>query len=156
LSDVNLSRRPAFSTGRVRRVDVAELIAEGVTRSLRPPRLRVTLSGDLTAVRWMPRDWPGADQPAGERRRHVPGPTHRRRLCRLDDQLRCEVHDRGPGVPEHALGELTRQVRQPVHRRGTAGWVVDRAADHRRTRGTLQFRARAEGGLTASFTIPVA
>ena len=75
---------------------------------------------------------------------------------RVGDQLHCEVHDRGPGVPQHALGELTGKFVSLSERRGTAGlglWIVQQIIDA--LGGTLQFSTREEGGLTASFTVPV-
>ena len=51
LADVALSRRPTFSSGRVRRVDVAALIGEaGDAAGVQPPRLQVAVTGDVSAV----------------------------------------------------------------------------------------------------------
>ncbi|WP_234800112.1 sensor histidine kinase [Mycolicibacterium diernhoferi] len=158
LSDVNLSRRPAFSTGRVRRVNVADLIAEaGDAVGLRPPRLRVTVRGDVSTIQidaqGLRRVLTNLLENAARHGRDRPIDV----VCeRLDDHLHCEVGDRGPGVPEHALGELTGKFVSLSDRRGTAGlglWIVQQIIDA--LGGTLQFRAREEGGLTASFTVPV-
>ncbi len=158
LSDVNLSRRPAFSTGRVRRVNLADLIAEaGDAVGLRPPRLRVTVRGDVSNIqidaqglrRVLTNLLENAARHGRDRAIDV--------VCeRVDEHLHCEVRDRGPGVPEHALGELTGKFVSLSDRRGTAGlglWIVQQIIDA--LGGTLQFRAREEGGLTASFTVPV-
>jgi signal transduction histidine kinase len=67
------------------------------------------------------------------------------------------VLDRGPGVPQDSLGELTGKFVSLSDRHGTAGlglWIVQQIIDA--LGGTLQFSTRDEGGLTASFTIPVA
>ncbi len=158
LSDVNLSRRPAFSTGRVRRIDVAELIAEaGDTVGLHTPRLRVTVDGDLSSIlidaQGLRRVLTNLLENAARHGRDRPIDV----VCeRTGDQLHCEVNDRGPGVPEHALGELTGKFVSLSDRRGTAGlglWIVQQIIDA--LGGRLQFRTRAEGGLTASFTVPV-
>ena len=158
LSDVNLSRRPAFSTGRVRRVNLADLIAEaGDAVGLRPPRLRVTVRGDVSNIqidaqglrRVLTNLLENAARHGRDRAIDV--------VCeRVDEHRHCEVRDRGPGVPEHALGELTGKFVSLSDRRGTAGlglWIVQQIIDA--LGGTLQFRAREEGGLTASFTVPV-
>jgi len=158
LSDVNLSRRPAFSTGRVRRVDVADLIAEaGDAVGLRPPRLRVTVGGDVSSVQidaqGLRRVLTNLLENAARHGRDRPIDV----VCdRAGDQLHCEVHDRGPGVPEHAIGELTGKFVSLSDRRGTAGlglWIVAQIIDA--LGGTLAFRTREEGGLTASFTVPI-
>lgn len=158
LSDVNLSRQPAFSSGRVRRVDVAELVSEaGHAVGLGPPRLRVSTTGDVSAVQV---------DAQGLRRvltnllenaaRHGRGRPIDVECERLDDRLRVSVSDRGPGLPEAALGELTGKFVSLSDRRGTAGlglWIVQQIIDA--FGGTLQFITRQEGGLTASFTVPV-
>lgn len=158
LSDVNLSRRPAFSTGRVRRVDVADLIAEaGDAVGLRPPRLRVTVKGDVSSVQidaqGLRRVLTNLLENAARHGRDRPIDV----VCERDgDQLHCEVHDRGPGVPAHELGELTGKFVSLSDRRGTAGlglWIVQQIIDA--LGGTLAFRTREEGGLTASFTVPL-
>lgn len=158
LSDVNLSRRPAFATGRVRRVNVADLIGEaGDAVDLRPPRLRVTVSGDVSGVQvdaqGLRRVLTNLLENAARHGRDRPIDV----VCvRVGHQLHCEVHDRGPGVPQHALGELTGKFVSLSERRGTAGlglWIVQQIIDA--LGGSLQFRTREEGGLTASFTIPL-
>lgn len=158
LSDVNLSRRPAFSTGRVRRVDVADLIAEaGDAVGLRPPRLRVTVGGDVSGVQidaqGLRRVLTNLLENASRHGRDRPIDV----VCeREGDQLHCAVHDRGPGVPEHAIGELTGKFVSLSDRRGTAGlglWIVAQIIEA--LGGTLAFRTREEGGLSASFTVPI-
>ncbi|OBF24989.1 HAMP domain-containing sensor histidine kinase [Mycobacterium sp. ACS4331] len=159
LSDVNLSRRPAFSSGRVRRVDVAALVAEaGHAVSLAPQRLRVRTVGDVSAVQvdaqGLRRVLTNLLENAARHGRDRPIDV----VCERDENaLRVDVLDRGPGVPESALGELTGKFVSLSDRRGTAGlglWIVQQIIDA--LGGTLQFSARDEGGLTASFTVPVA
>lgn len=158
LSDVNLSRRPAFSSGRVRRVDVTELVSEaGHAVGLGPPRLRLSTTGDVSAVQvdaqGLRRVLTNLLENAARHGRDRPIDVE----CeRLDDRLRVSVSDRGPGVPQAAMGELTGKFVSLSDRRGTAGlglWIVQQIIDA--LGGTLQFTARQEGGLTASFTVPV-
>jgi len=51
LSDVALSRRPTFSGGRVRQVDVADIVTAAADAvGLTAPRLQLAMTADLTAV----------------------------------------------------------------------------------------------------------
>ncbi|BBY81647.1 HAMP domain-containing histidine kinase [Mycolicibacterium pulveris] len=158
LSDVNLSRQPAFSSGRIRRIDLVELVNEaGDAAGVRPPRLHVTTSGDVSAIQV---------DAQGLRRiltnllenaaRHGRGRPIDVECERRGDQLSVAIVDRGPGVPQENLGELTTKFVSLSDRRGTAGlglWIVAQIVDA--LGGTLQFSTRGEGGLTASFTVPV-
>ncbi|BBZ32007.1 hypothetical protein MCNF_06120 [Mycolicibacterium confluentis] len=159
LSDVNLSRRPAFSTGRVRRVDIADLVSEaGHAVNLAAPRLQVSTQGDVSNVQvdaqGLRRVLTNLLENAARHGRDRPIDV----VCeRLDEHhLRVAVLDRGPGVPESALGELTGKFVSLSDRRGTAGlglWIVQQIIDA--LGGTLQFSARDEGGLAATFTVPI-
>ena len=158
LADVALSRRPTFSSGRVRQVDVAALVAEsGDAAGVRPPRLRVTLSGDLSEVRvdaqGLRRVLTNLLENAARHGRGLPIDVECRRAAH---QLTISVLDRGPGVAQEQLGELTEKFVSLSDRRGTAGlglWIVQQIVDA--LGGTLTFSAREGGGLAATFHVPV-
>lgn len=158
LSDVSLSRRPAFSSGRVRRVDVAELIVEAADAAgIQQPRLRVSARGDVSAVQvdaqGLRRVLTNLLENAARHGRGLP----------IDVECECNGHalnvavlDRGPGVPDEHLGDLTAKFVSLSDRRGTAGlglWIVQQIVDA--LGGTLRFSARDGGGLSASFSVPV-
>lgn len=158
LADVSLSRRPAFSSGRIRRVDLAELVAEaGDAADVRPPRLRVEMSGDTSAIQvdaqGLRRVLTNLLENAARHGRERPIDV----LCERDgDQLHVRVLDRGPGVPQEKLEDLTAKFVSLSDRRGTAGlglWIVAQIIDA--LGGSLQFAIRDGGGLTAAFTVPV-
>ena len=158
LSDVALSRRPTFSPGRIRRVDVGELItAAADAAGVQPPRLQVAVSGDVSAVHV---------DAQGLRRvltnllenalRHGRGLPIDVTCARVEDELTISVLDRGPGVPEESLGDLTAKFVSVGGQRGTAGlglWIVQQIVEA--LGGTLRFSAREGGGLAATFTLPV-
>jgi signal transduction histidine kinase len=158
LSDVNLSRRPTFSSGRVRRVDLSELIAEaGDAAGVRPPRLQITVCGETSAIqvdaqglrRVLTNLLENAARHGRDRAIDV--------VCeRSGRQLHVAVLDRGPGVSQENLSALTGKFVSLSDRRGTAGlglWIVAQIIDA--LGGTLQFSTREQGGLTAEFTVPV-
>lgn len=158
LADVSLSRQPAFSSGRVRRIDLTDLIIEaGDAVGLRPPRLRVSVKGDVSSIRvdvqGLRRVLTNLLENAARHGRDRPIDV----VCEHDaHQLSVSVLDRGPGVAEANLNELTTKFVRLSDRSGTAGlglWIVQQIVDA--LGGTLQFATREEGGLTASFTIPV-
>ncbi len=156
LSDVALSRRPTFSTGRVRRVDVADLIlAAADAVGLAPPRLR--LSVDVGAV--------AVDAQALRRvltnllenaARHGRGEPVDVTCLRDGEELVVAVADRGPGIPADSLGELTTKYVSLGGQRGTAGlglWIVQQIVEA--MGGRVDFAARDGGGLVATFRAPV-
>jgi signal transduction histidine kinase len=159
LSDVALSRRPTFSAGRVRRVDVADLIVAAADAvGLAPPRLRLSISGDVDAV---------AVNAQGLRRvltnllenasRHGRGEPVDVTCSRDGDELVLAVLDRGPGIPAENLGELTTKYVSVGGQRGTAGlglWIVQQIVEA--MGGRVDFAARDGGGLIATFRAPVA
>ncbi|XTP34716.1 sensor histidine kinase [Mycobacterium sp. TJFP1] len=158
LADVNLSRQPAFSSGRVRRIDLAEVIGEaGDAAGIRPPRLQISISGETSAIhvdaQGLRRVLTNLLENAARHGRGLPIDV----VCeRGDGHLSVAVSDRGPGVPQEDLGQLTTKFVSLSDRHGTAGlglWIVAEIVDA--LGGTLRFTARDEGGLTASFTIPV-
>lgn len=157
LSDVALSRRPTFSSGRVCDIDMEALIvAAAHAAGLNRPRLSVhvdesahTVHLDVQALRRVLTNLMenaarhGADQPVDV-------------TCSVENQtLRCSVMDRGPGLPPESLGEVTAKFVSLGDRRGTAGlglWIVQQIIDA--TGGRLFFTERDGGGLTATFTMP--
>ena len=158
LADVNLSRQPAFSSGRVRRIDLAEVIGEaGDAAGIRPPRLQISISGETSAIhvdaQGLRRVLTNLLENAARHGRGLPIDV----VCECGDgHLDVAVSDRGPGVPQEDLGQLTTKFVSLSDRHGTAGlglWIVAEIVDA--LGGTLRFTARDEGGLTASFTIPV-
>ncbi|MGJ6121974.1 HAMP domain-containing sensor histidine kinase [Mycolicibacterium sp. Y3] len=158
LADVSLSRRPAFSTGRVRSVDLTDLITEAADSArIDPLRLRLSITGDVSAVRvdvqGLRRVLTNLLENAARHGRGLPIDVD----CALRaDELNICVLDRGPGVAEEDIGELTAKFVSLSDRRGTAGlglWIVQQIIDA--LGGTLRFAARDGGGLTASFTVPV-
>ena len=158
LSDVNFSRRPAFSSGRVRRIDVGGLVAEaGDAAGVRPPRLRVSVTGDTSAVlvdaQGLRRVLTNLLENAARHGRERPIDV----VCvREADELHVSILDRGPGVPQENLGDLTKKFVRLSDRRGTAGlglWIVAQIVDA--LGGSLQFSTRDGGGLAASFMVPV-
>ncbi|WP_293047170.1 HAMP domain-containing sensor histidine kinase [Mycobacterium sp.] len=159
LSDVALSRRPTFSAGRVRRVDVADLIVAAADAvGLAPPRLRLSVSDDVGAV---------AVNAQGLRRvltnllenasRHGRGEPVDMTCSRDGEELVLTVADRGPGIPPESLGELTTKYVSVGGQRGTAGlglWIVQQIAEA--MGGRVGFSARDGGGLVATFRAPIA
>lgn len=155
LSDVALSRRPTFSSGRVRRVDVTELIgAAADAAGLAPPRLRV--SGEVGPV---------TVNAQGLRRvltnllenaaRHGRDATVDVTCAKTGAELVITVLDRGPGIPADSLGELTGKYVSIGGQRGTAGlglWIVQQIVEA--MGGRVDFAARDGGGLAATFRMP--
>lgn len=158
LSDVALSRRPTFSTGRIRRIDVTEVISSAADAAgLAAPRLRVSTTGELSAV---------AINAQGLRRvltnllenasRHGRGAPVDVTCTRTDGDLVIAVGDRGPGIPAESLGELTAKYVSAGGQRGTAGlglWIVQQIVEA--MGGRVDFAARDGGGLLATFRAPI-
>jgi signal transduction histidine kinase len=158
LVDVNLSRQPSFSSGRVRRVDLTELIGEaGDAVGVRPPRLRVSAGAEVSSIQvdaqGLRRVLTNLLENAARHGRGLPIDV----VCeRFENRLSIAVSDRGPGVPQEKIGDITSKFVSLSDRRGTAGlglWIVSEIVNA--LGGTLRFAARDEGGLTASFTIPI-
>lgn len=159
LSDVALSRRPTFSAGRVRRIDVAGLITAAADAvGLVSPQLRLTVSGDVGAV---------AVNAQGLRRvltnllenasRHSRDAAPVDVTCaRTGNEIVIEIADRGPGIPARSLGELTAKYISVGDRRGTAGlglWIVQQILEA--IGGRVDFSARDGGGLVATVRAPI-
>ncbi len=158
LSDVALSRRPTFSDGRVRRIDVADLIgATADAVGLAPPRLRLTVNGDVGAVlvnaQGLRRVLTNLMENASRHGRGEPVDV----VCARDgDELVIAVLDRGPGIPAESLGELTAKYVSAGGQRGTAGlglWIVHQIVEA--MGGRVDFAARDGGGLVATFRAPI-
>lgn len=158
LADVALSRRPTFSSGRIRRVDVQALISEaGDAAGVRPPRLRVAVTGDVSAVhvdaQGLRRTLTNLLENAARHGRGLPIDVE---CLRTESLLTISVLDRGPGVPQENLGDLTTKFVSLSDRRGTAGlglWIVQQIVDA--LGGTLRFFPRDGGGLGAAITLPI-
>ena len=158
LSDVALSRRPTFSTGRIQRVDAADVVigaADAV--GLTPPHLRLDAGTDVSDVavnaqglrRVVTNLLENAARHGNEAAVDV--------TCRRDgEDLLIAVADRGPGIPAESLGELTAKYVSAGDKRGTAGlglWIVQQIAEA--MGGRVEFAARDGGGLVATFRTPV-
>ncbi len=158
LSDVALSRRPTFSAGRVRRVNVADLVTEAADAvGLTAPRLRLTVTGDVGAVainaQGLRRVLTNLLENAARHGRDAPVDVT---CARSDGELVIAVLDRGPGIPAESLGELTAKYVSAGGQRGTAGlglWIVQQIVEA--MGGRVDFAAREGGGLAATFRGPV-
>ncbi|MCI4676472.1 sensor histidine kinase [Candidatus Mycolicibacterium alkanivorans] len=158
LSDVALSRRPTFSAGRVRRVDIAGLITAAADAvGLVSPQPRLTVSGDVGVV---------AVNAQGLRRvltnllenasRHSRDASVDVTCARTGNEIVIEIADRGPGLPARSLGELTAKYVSVGDRRGTAGlglWIVQQILEA--IGGRVDFSARDGGGLVATVRAPI-
>ncbi|MGI9125312.1 MAG: sensor histidine kinase [Mycobacterium sp.] len=158
LSDVALSRRPTFSTGRVQHVDVADVaVAAADAAGLASPRLRVTTGPGVNGV---------AINAQGLRRvltnllenaaRHGVEAPVEVECSRDGNEIVVAVADRGPGLPAESLGELTAKYVSAGGQRGTAGlglWIVQQISEA--MGGRVDFTARDGGGLVATFRTPV-
>ena len=158
LSDVALSRRPTFSGGRIRQVDVADIVTAAADAvGLTAPRLQLAMTADLSAV---------AINAQGLRRvltnllenaaRHGRGAPVDVTCSRHGNDLVIAVADRGPGFPDEQVGELTAKYVSAGGQRGTAGlglWIVQQITDA--MGGRVNFAARAGGGLVATFRVPL-
>ncbi|WP_396927180.1 sensor histidine kinase [Mycolicibacterium sp.] len=158
LSDVALSRRPTFSSGRVRRVDVTDVVTAAADAvGLTPPRLRLTSTGDLGAIvinaQGLRRVLTNLLENASRHSRDAPVDV----TCTRDqDELVIAVLDRGPGIPVEDLGELTAKYVSAGGQRGTAGlglWIVQQIVEA--MGGRVDFAARDGGGLAVTFRAPI-
>ncbi|ULN40586.1 HAMP domain-containing histidine kinase [Mycolicibacterium crocinum] len=158
LSDVALSRRPTFSSGRVRRVDVTDVVTAAADAvGLTPPRLRLTSTGDLGAIvinaQGLRRVLTNLLENACRHSRDAPVDV----TCTRDqDELVIAVLDRGPGIPVEDLGELTAKYVSAGGQRGTAGlglWIVQQIVEA--MGGRVDFAARDGGGLAVTFRAPI-
>lgn len=156
LSDVALSRRPTFSTGRIQRVSVTDVVVAAADAvGLAAPRLRVSADiGDVAVNaqglrRVLTNLLENASRHGGEAPVDV--------SCGRDGaDLVIAVADRGPGIPEESLGEVTAKYVSAGGQRGTAGlglWIVQQISEA--MGGRVEFSARDGGGLVATFRTPV-
>ncbi|WP_346055287.1 HAMP domain-containing sensor histidine kinase [Amycolatopsis dongchuanensis] len=158
LADVAASRRPTFSTGRVRAVELRGLLlASADAAGLRPPRLRLLLDEQDQMVT--------ADSQRLRRvltnllenaARHGEGHPVDVEARVVDEHLHVQVLDRGPGIEPENLEKLTGKYTATGSNRGTAGlglWIVEQIVQA--LGGKLEFRQRPGGGLIARFEVPV-
>ncbi|MDQ1319517.1 MAG: hypothetical protein QG655_760 [Actinomycetota bacterium] len=157
LSDVALSRRPTFATGRFHHVDVGEVvIAAADSAGLAAPRLRLT-AGPGTAdveinAQGLRRVLTNLLENAARHGHNAPVEVT---CAREGGNLVVAVADRGPGIPADSLGELTAKYVSVGGQRGTAGlglWIVQQIAEG--MGGRVDFAAREGGGLVAAFRCP--
>lgn len=158
LSDVALSRRPTFSAGRVRRVDMAGLITAAADAvGLVPPQLRLTVGDDVGAValnaQGLRRVLTNLLENASRHSRDAPVDVT---CARTGNEIVIEIADRGPGIPAQSLGELTAKYVSVGDRRGTVGlglWIVQQILEA--IGGWVDFSARDGGGLVATVRAPI-
>ena len=158
LSDVALSRRPTFSAGRVQRVEVADVVmAAADAVGLTPPRLRLharAVLGDVAVnAQGLRRVLTNLLENAARHGADAPVDVT---CTRAGADLVIEVADRGPGIPEENLGELTAKYVSAGGQRGTAGlglWIVQQISEA--MGGRVDFAARDGGGLVAVLRTPV-
>ena len=158
LGDVALSRRPTFSSGRVRTVDVEELITAAADAvGLQPPRLRLAVSDDVHDVvvnaQGLRRILTNLLENASRHGRGAPVDVDVLARRPRTGDLRPGP---GPGVPDESLGELTAKFVSVGGQRGTAGlglWIVQQIVEA--MGGRLTFSARDGGGLAATFIVPI-
>lgn len=158
LSDVALSRRPTFSAGRIRRVDLVALITEAADAAgLAAPRLQLTVTGDVGAIhvnaQGLRRVLTNLLENAARHGRDAPVDVT---CARRDDELVVEVLDRGPGIGTENIGELTAKFVSVGGQRGTAGlglWIVQQIVEA--MGGRVDFATRAGGGLVATLRVPI-
>jgi signal transduction histidine kinase len=158
LSDVALSRRPTFSTGRIRQVDIADIITAAADAvGLTPPRLQLAATAEISAVainaQGLRRILTNLLENATRHGRDAPVEV----TCgRNGNDLVIAVADRGPGIRDEDLGELTAKYVSVGGQRGTAGlglWIVQQIAEA--MGGRVNFTARDGGGLVATFRVPL-
>lgn len=159
LGDVAISWRPAFQRGRRREVDLIALLeAAGHAAGVAPPRLQWTVIGvnrplrlDAQAMRRVLTNLienagrHGTDEPVDVDVEFAPA------------RLVLRIQDRGPGVPERMLDQLSGMYTSVGDVHGSAGlglWIVQQIVDA--SGGTLAFALRDGGGLVATVSLPLA
>jgi signal transduction histidine kinase len=158
LADVAASRRPTFSTGRVRAVDLRPLLlASADAAGLRPPRLRLHLEdGDETITADSQRLRRVLTNLLENAARHGEGHPVEIEARVRGDRLHVEVLDRGPGIEPENLERLTGKFTAAGTNHGTAGlglWIVEQILQA--MGGRLEFLQRPGGGLIARFAVPI-
>lgn len=159
LSDVALSRHPTFSAGRVRRVEIADLITAAADAvGLAPAQLRLTVGGDVGTVainaQGLRRVLTNLLENASRHSRDAPIDVT---CTRTGNDIVISIADRGPGIHAQGLGELTAKYISVGDRRGTAGlglWIVQQILEA--IGGRVDFSARDGGGLVATVRAPIA
>ncbi|WIV60820.1 sensor histidine kinase [Amycolatopsis nalaikhensis] len=158
LGDVAASRRPTFSTGRRRVVDIEEfLYAAGDAAGLADSELQITVTPPGAQSRLdaqlLRRVITNLVENAGRHSRGTPVEV----VARLGrGRLRVMILDRGPGFPAELAPIVTERFVSVGERRGTAGlglWIADQIVQS--LDGRIRFRPRSGGGLVACLEVPV-
>ncbi|GAB3373933.1 MULTISPECIES: sensor histidine kinase [Amycolatopsis] len=158
LGDVAASRRPTFSTGRRRLVDIKEFLhAAGDAAGLEDSELRITVTPPGAQSRLdaqlLRRVITNLVENAGRHSRGTPVEV----VARLGrGRLRVLILDRGPGFPAELAPVVTERFVSIGERRGTAGlglWIADQIVQS--LDGRIRFRPRAGGGLVVCLDVPV-
>lgn len=156
LGDVAISWRPAFASGRVRDVVLAE-VAAAAARSAGVPDESLVVRAQGTAridAQALTRVVTNLVENAA---RHSGAAPIEVELAVTEGRLVLRVLDRGPGVPASVHGELSRMYTSVGNQHGTAGlglWIVQQIADA--FGGRLTFANREGGGLVAEVVLPLA
>ncbi|OLZ42970.1 ATP-binding protein [Amycolatopsis keratiniphila subsp. nogabecina] len=158
LGDVAASRRPTFSTGRRRVVEIKEfLYAAGDAAGLADSKLQITVtpqgakaSLDAQLLR---RVVTNLVENAGRHSRGAPVEV----VARLRrGRLQVVILDRGPGFPAELAPIVTERFVSVGEHRGTAGlglWIADQIVQS--LDGRIRFRSRSGGGLAVFLEVPV-
>lgn len=158
LGDVAISWRPAFASGRVREVDLAELAAAaGVAAGVPAERLVVRVAAQATAridAQALTRVVTNLVENAARHSGTAPVEVE---MGTAGHRLVMRVLDRGPGVPASVHGDLSRMYTSVSNKHGTAGlglWIVQQIVDA--LAGKLTFSNRDGGGLMVDVELPLA
>jgi signal transduction histidine kinase len=124
---------------------------------LTPPRLQLAATAEISAVainaQGLRRILTNLLENATRHGRDAPVDV----TCgRNGNDLVIAVADRGPGIRDEDLGELTAKYVSVGGQRGTAGlglWIVQQIAEA--MGGRVNFTARDGGGLVATFRVPL-
>ncbi|WP_244194939.1 sensor histidine kinase [Amycolatopsis echigonensis] len=157
LGDVAASRRPTFSTGRRRVVDIKEFLsAAGDAAGLAGSELRITVTPPGAQSRLdaqlLRRVITNLVENAGRHSRGAPVEV----VARLGpERLQVMILDRGPGFPAELAPIVTERFVSGEHR-GTAGlglWIAEQIVQS--LDGRIRFRPRSGGGLVVCLDMPV-
>ncbi len=159
LGDVAASWNPTFSAGRIRDVDVWELVTvAGYAAGLTPPNLQVFVHDDTPKsirvdYQRLRRVLTNLIENAA---RHGEGHPVEVHVQASGGLLRVQVLDRGPGVAPELLKEITAKRATAGNRPDNSGlglWIVDQILQA--TGGALELAVRNGGGLAARFDFPL-
>lgn len=157
LADVAASHSPSFTAGRVRNVNLHELIlAAGHAAGLRSPQLRVALDEERDVrvdAQLLRRILTNLLENAA---RHGQGDHIDVHAWTEAELLHVRVLDRGSGVSPDQLGKLTDKYTALGNRRGNVGlglWIVEQIVQA--MGGQLELGTRSGGGLVVQFAVPM-